>query len=543
MRSRSRFRIMSEYGISIGHFPNGKLCDRSTIATRRLKTGLGINRTRVAIAGASDDKRLKGCAICPLANDTKFPYCNACHKFAERALNKGMQLVCNVQDGRCKDLKKCRPCRYRIIKQLDYNFANGHKTADAASNAEDGRCEICRSKKDAQSSHCAACLKFVQRVKGKALACKKRKNGGQCNGVNGSLNYCQACRFRKILKLRNQYSGKSAAGKAKITNSPDSSSTGSMPEQHMNSALCGTNDSRQKRSIETSPDLLKGMCLPNAKEPTVNLQSSLQTPMTSLRTPSSALWPSSLLQVAIPCAQLPTAPHNQLQTATVGSGFVNYQALPYSNNQQYLCNPFQNDARADTYNYLHNHYWMDQHAHSTLQPGSVFENMGYFPVQNATYFPTILTQPQNSNGSGDLLSYANNSYNGMHVTNPAAGLSLSNSSISHGPTATQSRHADYSPSSSSGHTPGNPNSASLMPFNQTKVDGTQKRQSEQGTLAQYSDQCSGSSWPSKNELDVYLGPGHSGFQSETPMPSNTFAGGYCEYSADPVSDQLEEQKF
>ncbi|KAI1721096.1 hypothetical protein Ddc_07534 [Ditylenchus destructor] len=424
----------------------------------------------------------------------------------------------------------------------------------------------------------------------------------------------------------------------------------------------------QKRSNDTSPDLLKGMCLPNANEPTVNLQSRLQTPMTSLRMPisSCALLPSSLSQVTTPCAQFPTISHNQLQTSSVGGGFVNYQGLPHPNHQQYQRIPYQNHAgiqqqnkgnlggvlnsrvpdlyglnqkssmnpsqanylqngigMTGSYNYLHNYHWMNQNAHSSLHPGSTIGNMGYsqFPnAQNSTKqnLPTPHAQSHNLNGNVDQLNYANNGYNGMtmghhwnpamsamqnyymnasssaqvpqqsqiqeqkpqlynghpnlpqnFVTNPVAGSSPANSSTSHGgpPSATQSIHADYSPTSSSGHTPGNPSSASQVPFNQTKVDGSQKRQSEQGTLPQSSNHCSGSNWANnygtldscymmnmgmnnvnnfaseeiRNELNVYLGPGHCDFQTQTPMPSNTFAGhhsNYYGYSGNPVYDQL-----
>ncbi|KAI1729497.1 hypothetical protein DdX_01739 [Ditylenchus destructor] len=424
----------------------------------------------------------------------------------------------------------------------------------------------------------------------------------------------------------------------------------------------------QKRSNETSPDLVKGMCLPNAKEPTVNLQPRLQTPMTSLRmtTSSCAPLPLSLSQVTTPCAQFPTISHNQLQTSSVGA-FVNYQGLPNPNHQPYQRIPYQthagvqqqnkgncsgvfnsrvpdlyglnqkngmNPSQANylqngfgmtgSYNYLHNYHWMNQNAHSSLQPGSTIGNMGYsqFPnTQNSTKknFPTPHSQPHNLNGNVDQLSFANNGYNGMtmghqwnppmpsmqnyymnasssaqvpqqisqiqerksqhynghqslpqnFVTNPAAGPSPTNSSSSHGgpPSATQSVHGDYSPSSSSGHTPGNPSSASLMPFNPTNVDGSQKRQNEQGSLPQSSNQCSGSNWANnygaldscymmnmginnvnnfaseeiRNELNVYLGPGHCDFQTDTPMPSNAFAGhhsNYYGYSGNPVYDQL-----
>ncbi|KAI1708121.1 hypothetical protein DdX_12069 [Ditylenchus destructor] len=393
-------------------------------------------------------------------------------------------------------------------------------------------CEVCRKRKIVtKRAICNACQKFAQRHKGKVLQCKKRN----CNGANGSLNYCPACRYREILKLQ-----------------------------------------------QKSPDLVKGH--------TDNFESRLQSPMTSLRMPtSSALLPSSLSQVTTPCTQFPTISHNQLQTSSVDA-FVNYQGLPHANhqphqrihyqnhagiqqqnngncsgvfdsrepdlyglNQKSSMNPsqanyLQNDfGMTGSYNYLHNYHWMNQNAHSSLQPGSTIGNMenSQFPTaQNSTKknLPTPHSQPHNLNGNVDQLSFANNGYNGMtmaHQWNPSipsmqnyfmlgspnaqvqqqisqmqecksqhyighqslpqnfvTNTTPAHSSTSQGsiPTATQSIHAGCSAPSSSGY--GALNSSYMINIGTNNLNNF-------------------ASEVTKDELNLYLGPGHSDLQTGT----------------------------
>ncbi|KAI1692632.1 hypothetical protein DdX_21146 [Ditylenchus destructor] len=248
------------------------------------------------LCGKSKIQKAK-CAICSKRNKTTLPYCNACHKFAERFKKRDISMVCDKKDhcpvGACESrspgLDYCRSCRYRRITQLDHNFAKGHNSDqnDCGQKADDTRsgqehspeasssnvnsvnhsnyvvrkCEICVNMNYTRRPYCQACRKFAERKKkGEKLpVCKKKSCSG--NGVSGSLNYCRACRYREIMKLdRSFYNNTIIDESTESMNAGCDDSTsvnvavnveGNMPEQLMNSAPSGSGTNNGNKYFKT----------------------------------------------------------------------------------------------------------------------------------------------------------------------------------------------------------------------------------------------------------------------------------------------------